>query len=79
MHGLLLSLGLCSTLDAEQSSKLSSNSNNNTTYQGVEYAMDARFKNRICNCAPRKIEGYGRYAWTKGSYDKLTNIRRLPD
>ena len=41
--------------------------------------MDVKFKNQICNCAPSEIEGYGRYAWTKGSYEKLKNIPRLPD
>ena len=58
-------------LDAEQSSKMTSNSINNITYQGVKYAMDVKFKNQICNCAQSEIEGYGEYAWTKGSYDKL--------
>jgi hypothetical protein len=66
-------------LDAEQSSMMTSNSINNTTYQGVEYAMDVKFKSQICNCAPSEIEGCGRYAWTKGSYDKLIHIPRLPD
>ena len=66
-------------LDAEQSSKMTSNSINNITYQGVEYAMDVKFKNQLCNCAPSEIEGYGAYAWTKGSYDKLKNIPKLPD
>ena len=33
-------------LDAEQSSKMTSNSINNITYQGVEYAMDVKFKNQ---------------------------------
>ena len=66
-------------LDAEQRSKMTSNSINNITYHGIQYAMDAKFKNQICNCSPSKIEGYGRYAWTKGSYEKLKNIPRLPD
>ncbi|MFM7979487.1 MAG: hypothetical protein ACKPKO_09245, partial [Candidatus Fonsibacter sp.] len=32
-------------------------------YQGVVYNMDVKFKNGLCNCAPSKIEGYGKYAW----------------
>jgi len=66
-------------LDAEQTSKMISNSINNITYQRVEYAMDVKLKNQICKRSPSIIEGYGRYAWTKGSYDKLRNIPRLPD
>jgi hypothetical protein len=41
--------------------------------------MDVKFKKQICNCAPSKIEGYGKYIWTAGSLDKLQNIPRLPD
>ena len=48
------------------------------TYQGVKYNMDVKFQNSLCNCAPTKIEGYGKYIWTAGSGDKLKNIPQLP-
>ena len=35
------------------------------TYQGAIYNMDVKFKNSLRNCAPSKIEGYGKYAWIK--------------
>ncbi len=41
--------------------------------------MDVKLKCQSCNCVPSEIEGYGRYAWTMGSYDKLKNIPRLPE
>ena len=41
--------------------------------------MDVKFKNGLCNCAPSKIEGYGKYAWTKGSAERFKNIPQLPD
>jgi hypothetical protein len=41
--------------------------------------MDVKLKNQIGNWAASEIEGYGQYAWTKGSDDKLKNIPRLPD
>ncbi|MFM7988057.1 MAG: hypothetical protein ACKPKO_52960, partial [Candidatus Fonsibacter sp.] len=28
---------------------------------------------------PSKIEGYGRYAWTKGAAERFQNIPKLPD
>ena len=40
--------------------------------------MDVKFKNGLCNCAPSSIEGYGKYAWTKGSGERLKNIPKLP-
>ena len=49
------------------------------TYQGAKYNMDVKFDNGLCNCAPSKIEGYGKYAWTKGSAERLKNIPKLPD
>ena len=48
------------------------------TYQGEKYNMDVKFQNSLCKCAPAKIEGYGKYAWTKGSWEKLKNIPQLP-
>ena len=27
-------------------------------YEGVQYNMDVKFKNSLCNCAPSKIDGY---------------------
>ena len=41
--------------------------------------MDVKFKNGLCNCAPSKIEGYGKYACTNGSVEMLKNIPKLPD
>ena len=41
--------------------------------------MDVKFENGLCNCAPSKIEGYGKYTWTKGSAERLKNIPKLPD
>ena len=49
------------------------------TYQGVEYNMDVKFENGLCNCAPSMIEGYGKYAWIKGAAESLKNIPKLPD
>ncbi|MFM7986075.1 MAG: PriCT-2 domain-containing protein, partial [Candidatus Fonsibacter sp.] len=49
------------------------------TYQGAVYSMDVKIKNGLCNCALGKIEGYGKYAWTKGSSKRLKNIPKLPD
>ncbi len=39
------------------------------THQGVKYNMDVKFNNGLCNCASSKSEGYGKYAWTKGSVE----------
>jgi len=55
------------------------NSRATITYQGVKYNMDVKFKNGLCNCSPSKIEGYGKYAWTKGSAERLKNTPKLPD
>ncbi len=41
--------------------------------------MDVKFKNGLCNCAPSKIEGYGKYTWTKGAAERFKNIPKLPD
>ncbi|MFM7985654.1 MAG: hypothetical protein ACKPKO_40715, partial [Candidatus Fonsibacter sp.] len=41
--------------------------------------MDVKFKNSLCNCAPSKIEGYGKYAWAKGAAERFKNIPKLPD
>ncbi|MFM7989783.1 MAG: hypothetical protein ACKPKO_61765, partial [Candidatus Fonsibacter sp.] len=41
--------------------------------------MDVKFTNGLCNCAPSKIEGYGKYAWTKGAAEMFKNIPKLPD
>ncbi len=40
--------------------------------------MDVKFKDGPCNCAPSKIEGYGKYAWIKGAAERLKNIPKLP-
>ena len=55
------------------------NSRTTITYQSVVYNMDVKFKNGLCNCAPSKIEGYGKYAWAKGAAERLKNIPKLPD
>ena len=41
--------------------------------------MNVKFQNSLCTCAPTKIQGSGNYAWTKGSFEKLQNIPKLPD
>ena len=41
------------------------------TYKGEKYNIDVKFQNSLCNCAPTKIEGYGKYIWTAGSVEKL--------
>ena len=41
--------------------------------------MDVKFKNGLRNCAPSKIEGYGKYAWTKGAAERFKNTPKLPD
>ena len=45
-------------------------------YKNEKYAMDVKFKNGLCNCAPGKIEGYGEYKWVNPS--KLLDIPQLP-
>ena len=47
-------------VDDQQKKHISSRTT--ITYQGVKYNMDVKFKNGLCNCAPSKIEGYGKYA-----------------
>ena len=39
--------------------------------------MDVKFKNSLCNCAPTKIEGFGRYQW-EPELSRLQNIPDLP-
>ncbi|MFM7985723.1 MAG: bifunctional DNA primase/polymerase [Candidatus Fonsibacter sp.] len=48
------------------------------TFQGAIYKTDVKFNNGLCNCAPSKIEGYGKYDWTKGASERLKNIPKLP-
>ncbi len=64
-------------VDAEQKKHITSRTT--ITYQGVKYNMDVKFENGLCNCAPSKIEGYGKYTWTPGSSERLKNIPKLPD
>jgi len=64
-------------VDAQQKEHI--NSRTTITHQGVVYNMDVKFKNGLCNCAPSKIEGYGKYTWVKGSAERLKNIPKLPD
>jgi len=64
-------------VDAAQKEQITSKTT--IMYQGVKYNMDVKFQNSLCTCAPTKIEGYGNYAWTKGSFEKLQNIPKLPD
>ncbi|MFM7988292.1 MAG: hypothetical protein ACKPKO_54160, partial [Candidatus Fonsibacter sp.] len=52
-------------VDAHQNDQITARTT--ITYQGVVYKIDVKFKNGLCNCAPSKIEGYGKYAWTKWS------------
>jgi hypothetical protein len=64
-------------VDAQQKEHI--NSRTTITYQGVTYNMDVKFKNGLRNCAPSKIQDYGKYAWTKGSAERLKNTPKLPD
>ena len=64
-------------VDAQQKEHITSRTT--ITYQDAVYNMDVKFKNGLCNCAPSKIEGYGKYTWTKGSAERLKNIPKLPD
>ena len=64
-------------VDAQQKEHITSRTT--ITYQGAKYNMDVKFDNGLCNCAPSKIEGYGKYTWTKGSAERLKNIPKLPD
>ncbi|MFM7981850.1 MAG: hypothetical protein ACKPKO_21280, partial [Candidatus Fonsibacter sp.] len=41
--------------------------------------MDVKFKHGLCKCAPSNNDGYGKYAWTKGSAARLRDIPKLPD
>jgi hypothetical protein len=62
-------------VDAQQKDQITSRTT--ITYQGATYNMDVKFKNGLCNCAPSKIQDYGKYAWTKGSYKRLKKIPTL--
>ncbi|MFM7978006.1 MAG: hypothetical protein ACKPKO_01710, partial [Candidatus Fonsibacter sp.] len=62
-------------VDAQQKKHIKSRTM--ITYQGAKYNMDVKFENGLCNCQPSKIEGYGKYAWTKGSAERLKNIPKL--
>ena len=48
------------------------------TCQGAKYNMDVKFKNGLCNCAPTVIEDYGKYAWIKGTAERLNTSRSSP-
>ena len=63
---------------ADAAQKLHITSKTTITRDGVEYNMDVEFQNSLCTCAPTKIEGYGKYIWTKGSCNKLQNIPTAP-
>ena len=63
--------------DAVQKEQITSKTT--ITHEGVKYNMDVKFQNSLCTCAPTKIEGYGKYIWTKGSCNKLQNVPKLPD
>ena len=47
-------------------------------HEGVKYNMDVKFQNSLCTCAPTKIEGYGKYIWTKGSCSKCAKHPQTP-
>jgi len=53
------------------------NALNGVMCDGVEYNMDVKCKNGLCNCAPSSIEGYGDYKWVNPF--KLLDIPKLPD
>ena len=46
------------------------------TYKGTKYAMDVKFNNGLCNCAPSKIQDYGEYKWINPY--ALLDIPQLP-
>ena len=46
-------------VDGEQAKRISSRTC--ITYEGINYNMDVKFKNGLCNCYPSKIDGYGEY------------------
>ncbi|MFM7988751.1 MAG: PriCT-2 domain-containing protein, partial [Candidatus Fonsibacter sp.] len=64
-------------VDAQQKDQITARTT--IPYQGAVYNMDVKFNSGLCNCAPSKIEGYGKYAWTKGLFERLKNIPKLPD
>ena len=62
-------------VDAEQGANIKAL--NGVMCDGVEYNMDVKFKNGLCNCAPSSIKGYGDYKWVNPF--KLLDIPKLPD
>ena len=64
-------------VDAQQNDQITPSTT--ITYQGATCNMDVKFNNGLCNCAPSKIQDYGKYAWTKGSSERLKYIPKLPD
>ena len=63
---------------ADATQKESITAKTTIVHEGVKYNMDVKFQNDLCTCAPTKIEGYGKYIWTKESCDKLLNIPPAP-
>ncbi|MFM7980542.1 MAG: hypothetical protein ACKPKO_14615, partial [Candidatus Fonsibacter sp.] len=63
-------------VDAQQKKHITSRTT--ITYQCVVYNMDVKFNNGLGNCTPSKIEGYGKYAWTKGAAERFKNTPKLP-
>ena len=63
-------------VDAQQKGRITARTT--ITHQGAVYNLDVKFKNGPCNCAPSKIEGYGKCAWIKGAAERLKNIPKLP-
>ncbi|MFM7987148.1 MAG: hypothetical protein ACKPKO_48335, partial [Candidatus Fonsibacter sp.] len=53
-------------VDAKHTDHINITARTTIPYQGVVYSTDVKFKNGLCNCAPSKIEGYGKYTWTRG-------------
>ncbi|MFM7981203.1 MAG: hypothetical protein ACKPKO_17995, partial [Candidatus Fonsibacter sp.] len=64
-------------VDAQQKGRITARTT--IPYQGAVYNTDVKFKNGLCNCATSKIEGYGKYAGTRGSPERLKNIPKLFD
>ena len=46
-------------------------------YEGTKYSMDVKFRNSLCNCAPSRIEDYGKYEWDDPY--QLLDIPQLPN
>ena len=56
-------------VDAQQKDQTTSRTT--ITHQGTTYNMDVKFKSGLCNCAPSKIQDYGKHTWAKGSSQTL--------